>query len=573
MRTAVPSHRAPDRPARRASPLSRAVGAALLASALAPTAGVGAHATLRAQPQAVPSAATPAHVAAPPGRTPRIVCVTPGPFPAALGAGDATVRPATEQAGAAVPAAVPAVVGEPAEVPCGGAVAREDHPQRALLRVRIEGIDPAAPRPMVHFRASAGALTADSVRVGPDDAASVVWHRAEGGKRVVVGMTVTTDAGSASRDLWLVPARAPAKASYAVVVADGSSYDHPRVGFEKTRLHSELIVEVRRLPGSPDAPAGTRDSSALSPVRTVAAQVTREDSLRGDVADVVLGSAVDDRATCEAQRVVFRRIGPTGFVTPDTATPALIPDYQPPRRRQRLWARLSAPAPRPDRRPACLAYANWTLADAVGLYDARATVAAGETSLPGGNAAEFRAYARPLPKLVAGFAITHERRFLARQAAGFAVRQLQRPLAGGGIELVTDTVRTGRDTLEARGGAANGAAVLGLAAAPVARLRWLTLVGGLDAGKPDENWYAGLSVLRLANLVPALRRFDTEGLFVDVHTVAHVGSVPVLDDATACASTGQCRTRDRVRFRGVALMLSIDASSLLTDVFKRLAGL
>lgn len=427
-------------------------------------------------------------------------------------------------------------------------------PQHAELWVRVDGLDPAAPGPSIVWKASSGTLAADTGRVTvtrpaadapagtpATGAASVEWSRASGAATTVVTASVTTSAGTASRTFVLAPTTA-AKPKYRVVVADGTDYDRPRYTYEKSRAGGELVVEV------------VRDVSTPANPNTFA--------------------AVTDTTECIGQHVIWRRVGTGGIVTPDSAIPALVTykDYE----QRRPRAEKSGKA-------RCLAFANWTVGEGFGYSDVRASIAPGNLGSAAGPVAEFRAFARVLPRVVGGLALTWEKNYNGKRSAPFTVRTLTRPVdptnPALGTVAFSDTVRNGRDTVASLGRGTTRTAVLGITGAPYPRWRFLSATVGVDAAKPTDNWFAGVSALRALRAVgwatrwSYLKRLETEHLPVDLHALAHIGRIDELQDPRVCADTGACKTVERRGYRGVSTLISVDASSLVSEVFKRLTSL
>jgi hypothetical protein len=241
---------------------------------------------------------------------------------------------------AGLPATLTVVSGDSlctAEVPQPGAA------QGMTLRFQVTNLGPGRRRPFIHFTATHGKLSPDSARIGSDGTASTIWFRSGGSDTVSVGASVVTDWGTASRLVRLTPAKAPSKATYQVVVATGG-FQH---GYEKAQLRYPLVVEVLR--------SGTTDSI-----------ITKADD-------------------CSPLRVVFRRAGTAGAVTPDTSLAVIQGSW-------RQW-RTESGELRGDRgsREGCFARANWTLAEGPGFQDTRAAFVVGDGTAVAGAPAVFQA--------------------------------------------------------------------------------------------------------------------------------------------------------------------------------------
>jgi hypothetical protein len=210
------------------------------------------------------------------------------------------------------------------------------------------------------------------------------------------------------------------------------------------------------------------------------------------------------------------------------------------------------------------------------MYDARATLVLPDTSpFP---PAEYRAHARALPKFIAGIAFTDARPYATRRPATVVTKRIERPVltppggTPGGTEAFDTVVTVRRDSVEGAGGSASSNAMIGVAFAPFASryFGWLSVLAGVNPTRPADDWYAGLSAVRVAG---AVFRRETEHFPLDLYVGGDWGRVTELEDEAACRAAGDCRTKNPRRFRGWSAMLSLDASGLISDAVKKLAGL
>lgn len=427
---------------------------------------------------------------------------------------------------------------------CTASVASQEAPQAAVVRLRLTGLAPAervAPRALVRFTATDGHLTADTARVDAEGVVTVVWTRAKGATApVMLAITATAPGGrTAARVLTLTPA-AVRRATLRLSAATGT----PQAGYEKSVLRFPLVVEIL------DAnPAAGRDS------------------------------IVTDSTFCRAQRVVFRRASAGGSITPDTSLAVVEQSFRPTasaRRRAELGVfqsdTIGRGAGAGKRRYGCFARSNWTLGEGPGYQDVRAVLVPGDTTTPSGTPVLFSGLARSLPKIVAGYAGAYDRRYLALSPSATRIVRVERPDVGGGSVAFDSTVKLGRDTVVSRGDDWRSTAVLGVSFAPRPRWRSITTFVGVGAADPANDWYLGLSAFRLARRLSQAVP-ETEGLIFDTFFIVNVGRPEMLKDADACAAApSACETVRPTRLRGIGVMASLDAGSLIGDVFKKLIG-
>lgn len=283
--------------------------------------------------------------------------------------------------------------------------------------------------------------------------------------------------------------------------------------FEKAPLRHPIVVEILRA----DAP---NDASRY---------ITRADS-------------------CNSIRVAFTRIA-SGSTTPDTATATL--DH--------------AEIGESPNRHSCFARTYWTLGEGAGRRHLRASLVGGSAT-SAGSSTVFEGYARAMPRLIGGVVVTYNRSYLGAKSAAERTVRVERTQLDGSKISFDSTFSTGRDTVDRVASSFGPAAFVGVSTPVVPRWHRFAVTFGVDPGSIDRNWYAGASLLRAGG------GLAVEALPVDIHLLGHWGRTKVLEDVSDCENLGDCRTEDDVRWIGFAAMLSVDASSLLTDLIKKLAG-
>ena len=255
--------------------------------------------------------------------------------------------------------------------------------------------------------------------------------------------------------------------------------------------------------------------------------------------DAKEGAPVADRDKCPSYKVAFAQFG-KGFISPDTAV---------------MWY--------DDKRHGCFAYANWTLPDGAGTRDAKATLI-GSAVRPSASIVEFEAYARALPRVVGGLAATRYAGYMGVKKGATATAKVERVLPDGTKITRDTTISVSRDTLQAVDAEWKPAAVIGVSVPAVPKWKWLSITGGVDLNNPTRDWYFGGSVIR------PFGQLTSEGLPVDAHLLAHFGRSDVVKDETRCSTDAGCQTRQRTRFHGLAAMISVDATTLVSDLLKKI---
>ena len=428
-----------------------------------------------------------------------------------------------------------------ADTTCAATVAHVDSIQQAVLRFRVRGIPDSGTRPLVRFSATDGRVAPDTVRLDTSNAVTVTWVRPRGNDEVAVLATVMAEVGTASVVVRLSP-RQPTKTAYRVAIASGS----PQAGYEKSTLRYPLWVEVLR--------------------------------------DHPTDSIITDVSECRRQRIVFRRASTTGSIMPDTSLPfvgearRLIREApQGVSRNSRFQVDTTGTREAASKaRDGCWATALWTLGEGPGIQHVRAHYVVSDRTKTDTPPAQFSALGRALPRLIAGYASTYQRRYQALRPAATRIETQERPLPEGGTVSYTTTNKVGRDSVVEKGDSGRASALVGMSFAPIPRWRSLTTFVGVGADDPSNDWYVGVSLFRLARKLGGWVP-ETETLLFDAQLVVNAGRVDVVSDPASCLATPMavqaCDTRKDLRlFRGAGVLVSLDAGSLLGEAFKRLIG-
>jgi hypothetical protein len=346
----------------------------------------------------------------------------------------------------------------------------------------------------------------DSAQTDAEGYAHTLWYRAGGSEPAVIAVDARTATGSSFREIRAAR-EAPPRYALRRHSGNGASW------FEKAPLRHPVVVEILRA----DAP---NDASRY----------------------------ITDAESCAKFRVAFTRIA-SGATTPDTATATL--DH--------------AEVGETPARHGCFARSYWTLGEGAGRRHVRASLVGASPSTVG-STAMFEAYARAMPRLIGGVAVTYNRGYQGAKPAAERTVRVERTQPDGSTISFDSTFSTGRDTVDNVKGHYGPAAFVGVSTPVVPRLHRFAVTFGVDPGSIDRHWYLGASVLRLGGALAV------EVLPIDIHVLGHWGRLDVLEDVSKCEQLGDCRTEDDVRFIGMAAMLSVDASSLLTELIKKLGG-
>jgi hypothetical protein len=353
--------------------------------------------------------------------------------------------------------------------------------------------------------------------------AEALWYRTTGSDPASIAVSARTNGSSAFREIRLAKAAA---AKYALTDSTGNYQSW----FEKAPLRHPLVVEIVR------------------------ADVT-VDSLR----------RIANSDSCAAVRVAFTRIG-AGSITPDTVSGYIdTVRVDTAKVNPREYFERTPHIPPPVLVPHCFARANWTLPEGPGRRHARVGLVGAGASQPRSSML-YEAYARANPRLIGGMVLNLDRGFLGVKRGEERTVHIERTLPDGTKMSFDTTLATSRDTVDEKKFSVTPTAFVGVTSPVIAAWHRFAATVGVDPKNLDRDWYGGFSLLRARSGLAA------ESLPVDVHVLVHVGRDPVLTNPDTCSAQHDCRTRNRIRYKGVAAMFSIDASSLITDLIKKLAG-
>lgn len=406
---------------------------------------------------------------------------------------------------------------------CTGTMTQQDSIQRYEFELQVQDTinEEAITDAVVRFHPTSGTLVGDSVRrVGPDGRVRAMWLRLQGKGTVGIGVDVRPAAGSprsysATGYLRLVP---PEEAS-ASLLRLKTTQTFPPAAFENTTLRRPMIVEIRKVAAPDD----------------------------------IVGTPITSDAECRKHRLVFR--GTAGKMTPDTAVPGVY---------------KARPFGTPESRNAlgCRAEAEWSIAAGEGLRQARVDLVAGRGyEQVNQEPLRWDVRARLVPRFVLGAVIRGDEKYDAREDGDAVTYRVER--TENGTKIAFDSIHPGTVTYKRSDRFSTGVMVGVSAPIPAGWTDWLTVVGGVDLTSPLDHQYLGLSVLR---------PFDvSDGLPLNVALLAHFGRADVLQRPGDCraqissvAGAEPCATEESRRLRGVGLLFSIDAGSLLAEAIKKL---
>jgi hypothetical protein len=417
----------------------------------------------------------------------------------------------------------------PSSPACQDSIQPESDLQYQQVAVRVMQNGHPVARALVRLRATSGTVTPDSVFTDTDGVAKSGWTREQGSTPVAVTIAAVGSNGSAVKVLTLTP-RATA--------------DKPKLVLENW-THTESWFEKNQLPG---------------PVRVAVKKVV------SDTTSV----HIIDRETCRRQRVAFSGTARVGTASPDTITAELYSiRHGRPRREDNNTnnraVQLLSLHPSPKDSVGCFAFTNWTFGENPGERELRAKIVPGK-GFDAPLSLGIKGNARALPRFIAGFARSPNKGYLGLKKGAARQIHVEHLLSDGSKEIYDSTVTAANsvDTVRAQH-TVNVIAGVSIAL-PVWRLGpfdRLSFTGGVDLASPRDDFYVGGSVARLFGS-------SVEALPIDLHALLHYGRQPVLEDPSGCMASGRCSTKNKMRYQGVALMLSADATSLISEVIKRL---
>jgi hypothetical protein len=277
--------------------------------------------------------------------------------------------------------------------------------------------------------------------------------------------------------------------------------------FEKSQLPQMVMVELSDLPSGGKAPS------------------------------------VGDAASCASNRVVFKPRGAPAAVSPDTATAYSVGAQ-------------------------CYAWTFWSLGEGIGERRLAVNLVPGK-NFKATNDLLASSWARATPKFVAGFALSRLRSYTAFSDASQRIVHVERIDASGAKHSYDTTETTGVPGKKDVPSAVEGSAIAGISV-PIPVAKWgdwddLSITAGVDLSNPKNRIYAGLSILRLFGRINPV----IESLPIDVHLLGFWARQPELKDGRCDAYS--CVEEKRLRFQGPSFMISADATSLISELVKKLA--
>lgn len=436
---------------------------------------------------------------------------------------------------------------EPLTTGCTASIAPGDSIQRMHLVFRVTRSEQAVPGAVVGLSATSGSVHPKSVVADSDGNARAIWLREKGASEVAIAVEARDSVGRAAvTSVLLQPSGGPQ-----LELVGRVGFDHRLSGFESTPLHPRLIVEIRR-------------------------QVTADSSI-----------PFSDSAACNKQRVVFRTLGKSGSILPDTAVPLV---YETAHRLHPLES-YGEPA------KGCFARAYWTLGEKPGVRFGQAELITRGADRVAQPPLRAEALARALPSFLLGAVLSRETHeyFRLREGTEETI-QVQRTSPEGSI-LKYDSIVPGTASLDSLEKRWSPMAMVGISSPIITSQTWLRLTAGVSVASPTDDWFLGSSFFHLLALphavtgwLPWLGRglwpeserwaIAREALPIDIHLLSHWGRTMEVVNADACKArdadpervAAPCSTEPRHGLKGWAVMLSIDAGTVLSEVIKKLGS-
>jgi hypothetical protein len=410
----------------------------------------------------------------------------------------------------------------PESAACLARPARVGEMQRAEIRLRVvDGSGNAVAAVPLHFRPSSGSIVGDTTTSASGEV-SVLWFRVAHADSAGIVARITVHADTPAGPLVQFIEVRPITTELTIRLAQS----FPRAAFVNTPLRRPGIVEIMTVVGGNSIP-------------------------------------ISDPEICRAQRVTFRKEGDAGTLTPDTAAGTV---YRA-RERQSIFHEWN----NAQDKFGCFATAAWQTSASTGRQRVHATLIPGPEYRTAAPRMTSIAVVRPAPRFVLGAVGRWDHSYFGSDEGTPRTYRVERLLPNGEKALF-DSVATPVSV-----DSVNGWSIATMAGVSVpipfrsdSRFRrvaeHVTLTVGVDPADPRKDQYAGLSLLPFVQSFP-----ETFPLQLDL--LAHFGKIPELVSPQNCAAlTGPdpCETDSRHGFRGMALSLSFDASTLLADVIKKL---
>jgi hypothetical protein len=410
---------------------------------------------------------------------------------------------------------------------CEDPIQADSAVQSRNIRVTVTRGGKPASGVLVSFYATSGRVFADSIVTDTTGIVNASWTRARDSSAAVITIAAVTRSGSASYLLSLVPRSGAGKQQLVL-----ENWTHTRSWFEKYALPNPIPVAIKEL---------TKEGTS---------------------------AFIRDRQKCQAQKVVFLGNARAGTASPDTVTGELYSVYR--NRRNERSKQIKSLSPQELTRKAandsaCFVFTSWTLGETPGAKELRAKI------IPKGYDAPYtlniKGNARALPRFVGGFALSRNKGYRGLKKGSEKAIHVER-LMPDGSKQTFDSIVTAPNSVDTVRSKYGSSAIAGVSIALplwwLGKFDRLSFTGGIDLGSPRDDFYAGGSLARLFG--PAV-----EALPLDVHLLAHFGRQEFLKDPAACAAGGSCATKKKMRIQGPAFMLSADATTLISEIIKRLA--
>lgn len=410
---------------------------------------------------------------------------------------------------------------------CMGTVPRTGQPQMQRINVRVvqAGTTTAVQGAAVVFRTAGAEVVADTVYTDANGDASTYWHRPRSSDPGIVTVEATGPQPKSPAALRIVRIM-PSDASVQIGL---ERWWAPTAWFEKNPLPGPVALHIFRI-------------------------------------DNEVERYITDDETCAAQRVVFARFGNSGNVSPDTAWGAVMAfDTMPADTVTRGSARGDTLRESGSR--GCFVSTRWTLGEGPGVRNLRAVLlAGGPAAVKRDGVVELEAAARGLPRLIAGPVFARRRGYYGATPRAERTLRIERYGPDSMKVSYDSTVVTRAAAVDTVQSQAVGAAFFGVSVPAIPTLTTLSVSAGVNMADPLNDWFAGISLVRLFAGVA------TEGLPVDIHLLGHFGRPSVLRDLEDCKARISCATERRMTWHGLGGMISVDASSLFSDVIKKIIG-
>ena len=255
------------------------------------------------------------------------------------------------------------------------------------------------------------------------------------------------------------------------------------------------------------------------------------------------GKIINSEGVCLAQRVAFSTRG-GGTITPDTA-----------------FAELASFGGRDH----CVAKAYLNLGDVVGKRLVRANLVAAAGYNVAHNTAEMHATSRSLPQLVSGVGFNPRTQYYGMSGGSKKTYHVERA-GDDGRTITYDSVATTSAAPNKLAGDVDVVAFGGITMPiPLKFTSRVAITGGVNLADFKDDWYLGFSFMQAVGA-----NMNGSNAF-DIHVLANFGRRDELDDEIGCfRDSNDCHTTSRTAFRGVAVMFTIDAATVLSDLARKL---